>query len=50
MKTFICAHYAYISAFSSCSDTSIVLNGMRDDSSIGFMRLHCGQDAVVQSS
>ncbi len=35
---------------SACSDTSIVLNGIRDASSVGFMRLHCGQDAVVQSS
>ena len=35
---------------SACSDTSIVLNGMRDASSIGFMRLHCGQDDVVRSS
>ena len=35
---------------SACSDTSIVLNGIRDAPSVGFMRLHCGQDAVVQSS
>lgn len=35
---------------SACSDTFIVLNGIRDASSVGFMRLRCGQDAVVQSS